>query len=168
MVYYIDMASSDASPPRDSCAFLLAQVGAHAAQRFAERLEPLGLTPPLAGVLRLVAQNPAMNQSNLADRLGTSPSWIVALVDDLEERGLLSRTRSSEDRRVQELRLTSGGREVLAEVAEIARAHDRELTAALTRDQERQLHQLLSEVALAGGLSPGVHPGYRNLGRPEG
>src|SRR5699024_1520625 len=36
-------------------AFLLSQVGAHAAARFAERLEPLGLKPAHSGVLRVVA-----------------------------------------------------------------------------------------------------------------
>jgi hypothetical protein len=38
-------------------AFLLAQVGAHAAKQFAEHLSPLNLSPPHAGILRRLAHS---------------------------------------------------------------------------------------------------------------
>ena len=48
--------------PRFGSAFLLAQVGAHAAQRFTERIGELDLTPAQVGLLRLVASRPGQSQ----------------------------------------------------------------------------------------------------------
>jgi DNA-binding MarR family transcriptional regulator len=87
-------------PPRDGgAAFLLAQLGAHAAAAFAGRLEPLGLTPPQAGVLRRLAQVPGESQRALADALGMHAPRLVALIDDLEARGFVDRARDPADRR---------------------------------------------------------------------
>ena len=69
-----------------SPAFLLAQVGAHAAARFAERLGPLGLTPAHVGSLRIIASLAGASQQEVATRLGMFPSRLVALVDELQER----------------------------------------------------------------------------------
>ena len=66
-----------------AAAFLLAQVGAHAASRFAERLSVLELIPAHAGVFRILAATPAITQQALATALGTLPSRLVAIVDDL-------------------------------------------------------------------------------------
>src|SRR3954454_1908240 len=87
-------------------AFLLAQVGAHAAQRFGERTLALGLTPADAGVLRLVAASPGRSQQDLAEQLGLSPSRVVALIDELEGKDLLERRRNPDDRRTYALALT--------------------------------------------------------------
>jgi len=62
-------------------AFLLAQLGAHGAARFAERLTVLRLRPAHAGILRLIAAEPGLNQRELAVRLRAVPSRVVALVD---------------------------------------------------------------------------------------
>ena len=157
------MAETDATSHPAGAAFLLAQVGAHAARRFAERLAALELAPPHAGALRLLAREPGMSQRTLGERLGAAPSRIVALVDDLENRGLITRERSSHDRRVHELRLTADGKSLLDELANVASAHDQEVTAPLTADERRQLRRLLTKLADASGLTPGVHPGYQRV-----
>ena len=77
--------------------FLLAQVGAHAAQRFSERLKPLGFAPYHAGVLRMLANSPGISQQDLAKALRMHASNLVGIVDELEERGLLERKPSQAD-----------------------------------------------------------------------
>lgn len=154
------MDEPGANPHPIGVAFLLAQLGAHAAERFAERLTDLDLTPPLAGVIRLVGREPAMSQRALAHRLGAAPSRVVALVDELEQRELLRRGRSHSDRRVHELQLTPGGQQVLEQLSAVARAHDEELTAPLDDDARRELRRLLTRLVDANDLAPGVHPGY--------
>src|SRR6266436_9243554 len=62
-------------------AFLLAQLGAHAADRFGERIKDLGVAPRHAGILRIIATTPACNQRVLAKRLGVLPSRMVVLLD---------------------------------------------------------------------------------------
>ena len=146
-------------------AFLLAQLGAHAASAFAERLQPTGLTPPQAGVLRQLAREPAVSQRALAEALGMHAPRLVGLIDDLEARELVERARDPADRRNYVLSLTQQGRQALAQVRTVARAHDEAITAALDDDERAQLAALLGRLAEEQGLTPGVHPGFRSLGR---
>jgi DNA-binding MarR family transcriptional regulator len=156
-------------PHRGSfAAFLLAQVGALAARQFGERLEPLGLTPPHAGILRMLAQSSGMSQKDLADRLGMHASRLVGVVDELESLGLVVRTANADDRRSYALQLTPAGREKLAELGRIGREHNEALCAALSVEEREELARLLQKIADAQGLSRGVHPGYSRLGESRG
>jgi DNA-binding MarR family transcriptional regulator len=146
-----------------SLAFLLAQVGAHGAARFAERLTPLGLAPQHAGILRLIGASPALSQRALGDRLGILPSRLVLLVDELETRGLVARRDDPEDRRTYALHLTEAGQAMLADIGRVAREHGEALCAALSSEERLQLAALLARIADEQGLVPGVHPGFKNL-----
>src|SRR5262245_4739512 len=148
-------------------AFLLAQVGALAAMRFAERLAPLGLTPAQAGLLRAVAAEPGRSQQAVAAQLGLLPSRLVALVDELERDGLVARQRNPDDRRHHALHLTDEGEHCLREIGRIAQEHSLDYLEPLDLSEQVTLGQLLGRLAAAHGLSPGVHPGYRALGRPS-
>ena len=149
-------------------AFLLAQVGAHAARKFAERLAELQLIPLDAGILRILGASPAITQQALATALGTQPGRLVALVDDLETKGLVERRENPDDRRSYALHLTETGRSTLEAIGRVGREHQQALLAALTEDEQRQLAALLQRIADEQGLAPGVHPGYARLGRPRG
>ncbi len=154
--------SAPGTPPgSNGIAFLLSQVGALSAERFAERLRPLGLTPPHAGVLRLVASQPDLNQRRLAALLQSMPSRVVALVDELEARGLVVRERRRDDRRSHVLRLTDDGRKALVSLRRVATAHEAEVTDPLSPAELEQLRCLLTRLADGHALTPGVHPGYR-------
>ncbi|MEU3778594.1 MarR family transcriptional regulator [Streptomyces sp. NPDC032472] len=162
-------APPSAPPPGPTprgAAFLLAQIGAHAAGRFAERVGELGLTPADVGLLRMIAGQPGRSQRSLAQDLGVVPSRIVALIDGLEGKGLVERRRSAEDRRNHELHLTDEGRRTLGAVSGAAAAHEDALLAGLDPAQRAQLLELLERVAAEQELTPGVHPGYRTLNKP--
>lgn len=146
-------------------AFLLAQLGGLAALRFAESLAPLGLTPPHAGLLRAVAAAPGRSQQALATQLGVLPSTLVTLVDELEGDGLLVRGRNPADRRNYALHLTPAGEQRLQEIGRVAQAHGGDLLAPLGQEDRAILARLLGQLAEHHGLAPGVHPGYRTLGR---
>ena len=150
-----------------SPAFLLAQVGAHAAARFAERLGPLGLTPAHVGSLRIIAASEGASQQEVATRLGMFPSRLVALVDELQDRGLVKRVENARDRRIYSLVLTTEGRELLERIGRVAREHQESLLTSLTTDERDQLASLLRRIADQQGLQPGVHPGFARL-RPQG
>jgi len=145
-------------------AFLLAQLGAHASRRFAERIAAIPLKPPEAGILRKVSSDDGISQQALAEHLGLMPSRMVQLIDDLEGQGIVERRRSTEDRRNYALSLTERGRQVLGELSRIAREHDEDVCAALTQGERAQLVALCQRIAVQQGLTPGVHPGYRKLG----
>lgn len=156
------MQDHDRQHPR-GIGFLVAQVGAHAAHRFAERMAEIGLTPPLVGILRAIADDPGCSQQQLATRLGLLPSKMVALVDDLESRGLVERRRSTADRRQYALHLTAEGPSTMREVSALARAHDHELCQPLDPAERQTLVDLLTRIAERQGLAPGVHPGYKAM-----
>jgi DNA-binding MarR family transcriptional regulator len=146
-----------------SAAFLLAQLGAHAAAKFAERLAPLDFTPAHAGILRILGRRGPVTQQALAGILGMFPSRLVGLVDLLESRGLIERRDHPDDRRSYALHLTEKGRVALQSIGRVAREHHKALLAALTVDEQRQLGQFLQRIADDQGLTRGVHPGYARL-----
>ncbi len=147
-----------------STAFLLAQVGARAAALFAARLEEIGLVPAHAGILRAIAGNAGVSQQALASLLGMVPSRLVPLLDTLEERGLVERRDHPDDRRVYELHLTENGSRAMADIGRVARAHDDAVCASLTDKERETLRSLLSRIADAQKLTPGVHPGFSQMG----
>ena len=95
----------------DATVFLFVQLGAHAADRFGEHVAPLQISPRQAGILRLIATTPGCNQQDLARRLGVLPSQMVLLIDELSEKKLVKRQRSTEDRRVSRVRRSGRARE---------------------------------------------------------
>jgi DNA-binding MarR family transcriptional regulator len=153
--------------PCGSLAFLLSQVGAHSAARFAGRLAPLQVAPAHAGILNVLRQADGLSQQALGEKLRVFPSRLVELLDGLEERGLVERRASPTDRRCHALYLTEKGREMVQQIDRVAGEHQEALCAALTEPERAQLEALLRRIADEQGLTPGVHPGYRTLGSQQ-
>lgn len=156
------------NPGGPTNAFLLTQLGTHAAFKFAERLAALELSPPHAGILRAIGMSSGLSQQDLARTLSMQPSRLVGLVDELEEKRLVERRDSREDRRVYALHLTQKGRRALEAIGRVAVEHDDDICASLTPEERKQLSLLLNKLATDQQLTPGVHPGYRRIGGPPG
>jgi DNA-binding MarR family transcriptional regulator len=150
----------------DRPGFLLSQLGHYAADRFAERLRPLGLRPRHFGLLTHLANADGRSQQQLADAMGIHRNQMVALIDDLEARGLVERRRHPDDRRAHALFLTATARKLLPRAQRAADQHDADLMSALTAQQRRQLIDLLQRLGQHTGLTAGVHPTMRKAGRP--
>jgi DNA-binding MarR family transcriptional regulator len=141
-------------------AYLLSQVGIHSSRLWSERLRPLGVDARQVLLLRHIAAEQGRSQQALGRALDVPASRIVALVDELEERGLVERRRDQNDRRVHALFLTRKGKGVLKKVSEISREHEKQLCAGLGADERDQLIDLLGKVAAQQGLAVGSHPGF--------
>jgi DNA-binding MarR family transcriptional regulator len=85
---------------------------------------------------------------------------LVALVDELESKGLLERRPHESDRRSYALHLTEAGQSTLQAIGRIARDHQQALLSGLSEEEQRELAALLQRVADQQGLIPRVHPGY--------
>ena len=144
-------------------AFLLAQVGAHAAMKFGERLKTLQLTPPDAGILRMLSHSSGLSQQELSGRLKIHPSRLVAILDELENQGLVERKPQPDDRRQYALHLTPKGSDVLSQIGKVAREHMEDICSTLSANERDTLGDLLRRIADQQGLTPGVHPGYSHL-----
>ena len=156
---------SAASADGDNAAFLLSQLGHRSASVFADLIASIDLTPPHAGILRVIAAEPGRSQQALSGQLGLLPSRVVAYVDELEDLGYVERRRNPDDRRLHALYLTPSGKKALSKIGELGRQHERLMTAGLDTEQRDTLRQLLAAIAERQGLTPHVHPGYRTLGR---
>lgn len=152
------------TPPFRSVAFLLSSLGYAISRRFHEVLGPLELEPGEFALLRAVAANEGEAQNALAERLHISPSWMVAIVDQLERRELLERKPHARDRRVRNLNLTATGKKLLKQAERQAQQFDRQVTDPLSEAELQKLLDLLERVAAALDLQPGAHAALRERG----
>ncbi|MER7488616.1 MarR family transcriptional regulator [Streptomyces sp. NPDC126497] len=103
-------------------------------------------------VLDALATRDWLSQLELADRLGINRTIMVAVVDALEQRGELARTRNPCNRRSHVLSLTPQGRRTLAVRRRAVAERERRLTAALSPAEHTRLEVLLSR------MLPGTEP----------
>jgi len=111
---------------------------------------------PQAGLLRLISREPGQSQQAVARRLGTPPSRLVALVDGLEQRGLIETAPQPGDRRNYALHLTAAGEQAMTDLSQVSLEHEQAIAAPLTPAERAQLSKLLGKLAAAHGLVPGV------------
>ena len=90
----------------------------HGYSKRAERVA--GLTGPQLWAIKVLAESMPIRVSDLARRMYLHPSTVVGVLDRLESRGLVVRTRSSRDRRVVTVGLTRRGRVLVARVPAVA------------------------------------------------
>jgi DNA-binding MarR family transcriptional regulator len=79
--------------------------------------------------------------------LGVDPSAIVALVDDLENAGLVRREPHPDDRRTRLVVTTDQGKVTLTEARSLAARVNEELLARLNGDERAVLVDLLQRIA---------------------
>lgn len=93
------------------------------------------LTGPQLWALQILVLSEPLRVSELASQMYLSPATVVGIVDRLEAKGLVTRTRSKQDRRAVELTLTEKGQELVARAPQVAQTLLLEGLAALS-DQE--------------------------------
>jgi DNA-binding MarR family transcriptional regulator len=91
---------------------------------FMAALSDLGLTQKQAATMWLVNANPGASQVSIAAALGMDRATMMALIDRLDDRELITRKRSTVDRRRQELHLTPAGQAVLRKTKTRIAAHE--------------------------------------------
>jgi DNA-binding MarR family transcriptional regulator len=147
-----------------SLGFLLSQVGIYASRRFGHRIAALDLQPPLFRVLNVVDAAEGQSQQAIGEAIQAPPSRMVAIVDELEQRGLVERRPHPSDRRIRALYLTAAGRKLLARGRKIAAEHEEELTRGMSSGDRKRLIELLQKVVDEQGIGSGVHPGLSEPG----
>jgi DNA-binding MarR family transcriptional regulator len=127
--------------------YLLARLGEASSRRFHKALEPEGLHPRHFGVMTMVAAQPGMSQQQLHEKTAIDPSSMVAVIDELQSRGLAERRHDPDDRRARTIYLTEQGEQTLQRIRGLAADLQREFFAALTAQERRELHALLRKLA---------------------
>lgn len=113
---------------------------------FAAELKEFDISPGRFGVLVLVSANPGMTQSLLASATQLDRSTMVAVIDQLESRGLVERRASPTDRRSNALVLTVAGEKLLKQMKRRIKKHEARIAAAMTPGETDTLVELLTRI----------------------
>ncbi|MEU4247609.1 MarR family transcriptional regulator [Amycolatopsis sp. NPDC026612] len=126
----------------------------HAQLRLAELAEPLyaplGVTGRQLALLTLFGDGPARSQQDGAVRLGVDRTTMVALVDELEAKGLVRREVAPGDRRKRLVTLTPEGERVREAGAEVTRKAEALLLEPLSAEDAGRLRAALDQIVRAG------------------
>lgn len=123
----------------------LAQVRTY--EMFDASLGPNAISPARMTALSMIATQPGISQSALADRLRIARPSVVKVVDTLESLGLIERQPGA-DRRSYALALTRRGQKELHGMRARVRSYEEAITSHLTPAERGQLMKLLAKVAI--------------------
>jgi DNA-binding MarR family transcriptional regulator len=130
----------------DRLGLLLKHVQAAFAARHATLLEPLGVTGRQTATMIAIAEEPA-SQRELARRLGVDRTTMVALIDELEQSGLVERRTDPDDRRRNVLELTRTGRDTLVRARAASDRAEQEFLAPLSAEDAVRFRAMLRALA---------------------
>ena len=140
--------------------------GEHA-ERMADARGPHeGLTRGVEDAVRLSKED-GVSMGEMARAIGCDPSYVTALVDDLDDRGLARREPAPYDRRVKTVVLTDAGRTLAAEINGVLSVPPAAFSS-LSNAELRQLRDLLDKVIeVRVRVSRGRGPVRAERGRRE-
>lgn len=124
------------------------RTGAMLTDMFERVLKPYGLSAAQYNVLRILrgAEPEALCRNEIRDRMITRMPDMTRLLDRMEEAGLVTRTRQTNDRRQVRTELTERARHLLDEIEpKMLEEHARRL-GGVPREDLRRLIELLSAV----------------------
>jgi DNA-binding MarR family transcriptional regulator len=121
-------------------------------RRFEQAVAPLGLRARhLVALTHLKDHGPSAQQT-LIEVLGLDASNLVALLNELEDAGLIVRSRDRSDRRRGIIELSAEGERMLAAVDRALEAVDDEVLVALSFEERATLNELLARAGASGPL----------------
>src|SRR6478609_2160064 len=110
---------------------LMIKLGRITTHRFTEALEPFGIRPRHVAALIELRDGGELTQQSLCGQLHLDPTNLVAILNELEQRGFATRRRDPEDRRRHLVEISRKGIAVLERVSEVMDGVDRDLLAGL-------------------------------------
>lgn len=113
-------------------------------------LLPLGITAAQLKVLKIICSGDD-TAAALCRRLSIHSAAMTRMLDRLECKGLIVRTRGGQDRREARLALTHAGEALRSKLMAMEIAAMNEFTASLSADEVVRLEELLAKIVFPGG-----------------
>lgn len=119
---------------------------------FMDRMTQVGLrlTPVQFGALSLISAQPGLDQATLAGMIAYDRATLGKVIDRLDERGLVRRSISKQDRRAKCLHISTAGQELLDQARPHIEAIQPEMLAGLNDAEQAQFMSLLKKITIAG------------------
>ena len=114
--------------------------------RFTEALEPYGIRPRHMAALTELRDHGQLTQQSLCGQLHLDPTNLVAILNELEDRGYAKRRRDPQDRRRHIVEISKKGLAVLGKVSEAMDGVEDELLQGFDRAERIQLERLLASI----------------------
>jgi DNA-binding MarR family transcriptional regulator len=111
---------------------------------------PEGMSVRFYGVLETLTELGPHSQHELSQLLHVNRTMMVALIDAMEEAGLVERRRNPADRRSYALEPTDEGRSLLPVLTAAVDRAETELTGGLSAEERARLQELLRAVVVSG------------------
>jgi len=134
--------------------YLVVRLGEMVMERGEMTLAPLNLKPREYNAMVCILNGEGMSQQDLSRKLGLYAPRMVALIDGLQERGLVERTVSPSDRRRHVLTLTASGRKLLTRATRMAARMDAELFGHISEEERARFEVLVQRIAADPRMSP--------------
>ena len=125
---------------------LMIKLGRVTMHRFTEALEPYGIRPRHVAALIELRDSGQLSQQSLCGQLHLDPTNVVAILNDLEERGYATRRRDPEDRRRHLVEVSDKGIAVIEEVSEVMDGVESELLDGLESTDREQFEAALTSI----------------------
>jgi DNA-binding MarR family transcriptional regulator len=109
-------------------------------------LEGLGLHPRDFGVLATLSADEPCSQTQLAVKLGVTPAAVLMFLDELESKGLVTRLRRADDRRVHDISLTDEGTRRFRAAQRVAAGLQDRVVSRLGEAGDVELRALLTKL----------------------
>lgn len=126
--------------------WLLGRAAARGHRLVAEALAGEGMRMMHHAVLSAVAELGPVSQAQLGRSLSIDPKDMVAIVNDLQNGGLVTRAPDPTDRRKNAITISASGKQRLQRTEQLGDEANDELTAALTPIEREQLIGLLTRI----------------------
>ena len=141
-----------------------------AVAHFTRRNGLFGVTSVQYAILIAVRERPDLDQSALSTLVAFDKSTLGVVVDKLEKRGALKRTRDVIDKRRYSLKITPKGRSLLDSMQKSVWKSETELLSPLSAAEQKKLKSLLSKLLVgnAGATRSAVAPVAKTNGRVNG
>jgi DNA-binding MarR family transcriptional regulator len=130
-----------------SSGYLLATLGLAFKAQTLEKLEEAGFEAHQYSVLAILDEGSSEAQATIADALALDPSRLVAVLDTLEDRGLVARQRDPHDRRRHVVSITAAGKRQLSQLRAIVTQLEDDFFEPLNSTERARLHTQLAKLA---------------------
>lgn len=124
----------------------------------AERVLRRGLSMAQLHILYTLQRHGEMPMSRLAEVLNVSLSNATGLIDRIEERGFVERSRVPEDRRIVLIRVTAAGERMLGEVDALSDELLRSVLDHIDRSKLAGVRQAFASLRDALSAATGIEP----------
>jgi DNA-binding MarR family transcriptional regulator len=148
-LWHVPKETSESRPPGIALRWptlLMIKLGRITVHRFTEALEPFGIRPRHVAALIELRDRGEVTQQSLCGQLHLDPTNLVAILNDLEQKGFATRRRDAEDRRRHLVEVSKKGVAVIEKVSEVMDGVEADLLDGLAPGEREQLEGLLTSI----------------------